>query len=265
MADVLQGVNSKDALVAIKLNWMNHLNNVFSEFEAQFEILPNVATAVQRIRNKRLHGLSMDIARYHLLKEEVNLKPVFLSSNVIQPIESYLLLVYRDTDWQRLSSQSFRRLVTETKGSAYIGHMWLETVLHERKLPVSNTYFAEIIEASKPARVILPVFFRQADACLALESAYRTMVELNPQISKQLTVLAKSPGIIRTIHCATDMLSQEYIDRFKRGVRLESTVNGRQLLLIFRSKKTFLFKPEYLIPSETIFQNYRQIMDQSKS
>jgi ABC-type phosphate/phosphonate transport system substrate-binding protein len=263
MADVLRGINSKDAMVVIKLNWISHLTQVFHEFEAHFEVLPDIATVVQRIQNRRLHGFTMGVGHYLRLRDQVELTPVFCSSNSSSPLESYLLLVHKDTNWQRLSTQPRRRLMTETVDDSHIGHMWLETVLNERQLPLSATFFTEITSATKPARAILPVFFGQADACLALESAYQTMVELNPQVSKQLTVLARSPGFIKTIHCATNMLSKNIIDRFiKECIDMEKTAHGRQLLLIFREKKTFIIKPEHLVPSETIFHNYLKIMPQ---
>ena len=120
-----------------------------------------------------------------------------------------------------------------------IGRMWLDTLLRERQLPVGDTYFTEETYAAKPARIILPIFFRKADACLVLESAYQAMVELNPQIGQQLTVLAKSPGFIRTIHCATELLSEQLIDRFvKESVNMENTVNGKQLMTHLNVRST---------------------------
>jgi hypothetical protein len=265
MADLLRSVNAKDAVGAIRFNWIHHLKRAFSGFDPQFEILPDLDSAAQRIRNNRLHGLAMDITQYLSLREQANLKPVFSFSTSTRPLETYVLLVRRDTNWRRLRTQSSRRLMTEKMDHPNIGRMWLETVLRERQLPAGGAYFTQITSASKPARIILPVFFRQADACLVLESAYQTMVELNPQISQQLTVLARSPGFITSIGCATELISDQLIDRFIEKSVYDSTENGRQLLLIFHVKKIFAFQPEYLSHTEKVFRKYKRIILQPNS
>jgi phosphonate transport system substrate-binding protein len=265
MADLLRNINSKTAVGAIKFHWSHHLKREFIGFEPQFKILADLDSAAQHIRNNRLHGLILDITQYLSLREQVNLKPTFFLSSSTRPLETYVLLVRRDANWQRLSTQSSRRLMTEIMDQPNIGRMWLETVLRERQLPAGDTYFTQITPAAKPERIILPVFFRQADACLVLESAYQTMVELNPQISRQLTVLARSPGFITSIGCATELLSQELIDRFIEKSVNDKSIHSRQLLLIFHVKKIFVFQPEYLSHTENVFRKYKQIIHQSKS
>jgi hypothetical protein len=265
MANLLNNVNAKDAVGAVKFHWSRHLKRAFSGFDPHFEILADLDAAAQRIRNNRLHGLIMDITQYLSIREQVNLKPVFSFSTSTRPLETYVLLVHRNTNWRRLSTQPSRRLMTEKMDQPNIGRMWLETVLRERQLPAGDTYFTQITPASKPARLILPVFFRQADACLVLESAYQTMAELNPQISHQLTVLARSPGFITSISCATELLSDHLIDRFIEKSVNDNSVHVRQLLLIFQVKKVFAFQPEYLFHTEEVFRKYRRIILQPNS
>jgi hypothetical protein len=265
MAHLLNNVNAKDAVGAVKFHWSGHLKRAFPGFKPHFEILADLDAVAQRIRNNRLHGLIMDITQYLSIREQVNLKPVFFSSSSNRPLETYVLLVHRNTNWQRLSTQSSRRLMTEKMDQPNIGRMWLETVLNERQLPTGDTYFTQITPASKPARLILPVFFRQADTCLVLESAYQTMAELNPQISHQLTVLARSPGFITSISCATELLPEKLIDHFIEKSINSNSLDSRQLKLIFHIKKAFAFKPEYLFHTENVFRKYKRIILQSNS
>lgn len=259
MVHALGEVNAKDAQVAIELNWTKHLANVFPGLESKFEVLEDVATAAQYIRSGQLHGLALSITHYLQLRDLVTIQPIFISSRTSQPLESYVLLVRQGVDWKTLGSQSRKRLMVDRKASPAMGRMWLETVLQDRQLPDGGSFFSEISADDKFARIILPVFFGQADACLVPESAYQTMVEMNPQVRKRLKVLERSPGFIKTIHCVTPLLPQEMTQRFiDRGMVMEDTVEGRQLLLIFQVKKNFLFHPSYLAHSESIYRKYQQ-------
>lgn len=261
MVHVLGGVNPRDARVAIDINWSRHLAEIIPGIDSHFETLPNISVAAKKIQSNQLHGLSMGIAQYLQLSQMANLKPIFISSRMAGPLESYLLVVNRDTDWKGLGSQSQRRLITEKMAEPNIGLMWLETVLKDRDMPQSNSYFHRISSGAKPARIILPVFFGQADACLVPESAFLTMAELNPQIRRRLTILERSPGFIKTIHCATDLIPQDMLDVFiDEGVTMDNSVDGRQLLLIFQVKTNFVFKQEYLTNSERIYRKYQKIV-----
>lgn len=260
MVHVLGDVNPEDAEIAIKVNWSRHLNNLVQGVTSEFEILSDVQSAADMIAKGRLHGLSMEIAQYLELGKTVKLNPVFISSRLSTPLESYLLLVRKGTSWETLDAQKERRLIIERAPELTIGQMWLETQLHRRNLPPILTYFSQITVSDKPTRIVLPVFFGQADACLVPEAAYQTMSELNPQLQRQLTVLARSPGFIKGIHCTTESMPPHFVDRFiEKGVSMEDSVDGRQLLLIFQMKKNFVFHPEYLANSERIFQAYQSI------
>jgi len=260
MVHALGGVNSEDARIAIDVYWSRHLERVFPGLDSQFEIIPNSDAAAQRIKSGRLHGLSLGVAQYLQLQDIARLRPVFISSRLARPLESNLLLVRKGVNWQTLSTQGAKHLVTEKMTEPDIGRMWLETVLNDRGLPQAQSFFKEISQGAKPARVILPVFFEQADVCLVSESAYATMVELNPQINRRLTVLERSPGFVKTIHCATSQLPDFMADRFiQRGVRMEDGVDGRQLLLIFHVKKNFVYESKYMENSERIYRKYQEI------
>lgn len=262
MLHALGGVNIEDAKVAIDFYWSRHLKGVFPGYVSQFEILPNVPSAAKSVKSGRLHGLSLGIAQYLRLKERVRLRPVFISSRLDHPLESYLLVVRKGVDWQALSALSTRHLVTDRMTEPNIGRMWLETVLKKGGLPPGQTFFTRMTQGAKPARIVLPVFFGQADICLIPESAYATMGELNPQISRRLTVLQRSPGFVKTIHCTTEALPDWMVERFiRRGVRMDDGVDGRQLLLIFHVKKNFVFQPEFIENSESIYRKYQSIVD----
>jgi len=114
-------------------------------------------------------------------------------------------------------------------------------------LPVSEHFFANIKRVNKASQAILPVFFQQADAAIVDRHAFRTMVELNPQLNEQLTMLASSPALIHSIVC----LSRNSDEEVKKAIldtafKLGNDTAGKQILTLFQMDRVALYKQSYL-------------------
>lgn len=260
MLNLLDNVNQKDAQVVIEMKFVNRHRKQFPGIGAKLEILPDVATAASLFKQKRMHGISLTGIDYLALKELAPIVPLFISSRQDKPLEAYVLLVSKSvTSINQLAKLPKRRLVMENLGEAYIGQVWLDTVLWEHKHAESKSFFTNIRQANTLARIVLPVFFEQAEACLVPESAYETMAELNPQISQRLRVLIKSPDFVRAVHCAIDNLNPELVEAMKsNAINLPNTVDGQQLMTIFQIKRIFLFNQDYMKETERVFHLYRE-------
>jgi phosphonate transport system substrate-binding protein len=85
---------------------------------------------------------------------------------------------------------------------------------------------------------VLPVFFRQADACLVTRLGYATMCELNPQLAKQLRILAESPKLLTSFLAFHKDCPPETRRKFRAAVtELHKSVVGRQALMLFGSTR----------------------------
>ena len=105
----------------------------------------------------------------------------------------------------------------------------------------------------------MPVFFRQADACIVTRQVFELSAELNPQLGKQLTAIARidnlAPGII--------VIDRRLPDDIRQKIRqtlltLHEAPDGQQLLMLFQVRKLVPFKPEYLKATEALFSEYRE-------
>jgi hypothetical protein len=260
--NVLAGVNQKDAQVAIEMNFVRRNQKQFPGIKAKLEILPDVDIAAEMFRQKRLHGISLTGIDYFALIEQVEIDPIFISSRLNKPLESYVLLGSKDirsfSDVARLSR---RRLVLENLGEHNVGQIWLDNVLWENGYKESKFFFSTIRKADKPSRMVLPVFFGQAEVCLVPESAYHAMVELNPQIGVELKILMQSPEFVRSIHCTSPYLNPRLVDIIKRNaITMAHTVDGQQLMLIFQVQRHFLYDPDYIKGTERIYRKYKERM-----
>jgi phosphonate transport system substrate-binding protein len=111
---------------------------------------------------------------------------------------------------------------------------WLATVLDRENLGASDQFFRSMTTESKPSRVILPVFFGQADACLTSKAAFDTMCELNPQVGRELAVVASSPALVAVFYAFHKNYHAASRERFARiFANATSTAAGRQLGILF--------------------------------
>lgn len=258
--NLLSGVNQKDAQVAIEMNFVRRNQDQFPGVKAKLEILPNVDAAAQLFRQKRLHGISLTGIDYLALRELVSINPLFISSRLKNPLEAYVLLASKDIDsLNDIARLPRRRLVLENLGERNVGQIWLDNVLWEKGYEESKVFFSTIRKADKPSRMVLPVFFGQAEVCLVPKSAYYAMVELNPQIGTHLKVLMRSPEFVRSIHCTIPSLNSRLVEAIKQNaVKMAHTVDGQQLMMIFQFQRHFLFDPEYIKGTELIYRKYKE-------
>jgi phosphonate transport system substrate-binding protein len=259
--NTLQGVNIDDARVALEMNINRQSTTGILNVEPKLEIIPDVATAAHRIRQKQLYGLNLTGIDYILLREMVAAEPIYVASALAaSPVESYIVLTNNEIDWEKLSAMAQRRLMVERYDQWDIGRIWLETELNQMQLPKSNTFFTAIQAADKPSRLVLPVFFGQAEACLVAQSTYQTMVELNSQLGQKLRILACSPGVVKSLFCVADDLDRHFVAETKKRLHnMHLSEDGQQLLMIFRLKRFFPFRPEDLEATEQILNRYRTL------
>jgi ABC-type phosphate/phosphonate transport system substrate-binding protein len=189
------------------------------------------------------------------LREYYHLRPLAILSKTDQPTDTFVLVTRKGKTLQALERLSNRRLMFEAGGSGEIACLWLDAVLKARGLPPHQIFFNSLRTGDKPSRILLPVFFGQADACVVQESAFALINELNPQIEKQLVILDRSAGFISMLISATDRLEDWARDMvLTETARMHTYSEGRQILTIMQMRQFFAFKPEYLEATETLYQ-----------
>jgi phosphonate transport system substrate-binding protein len=138
--------------------------------------------------------------------------------------------------------------------------LWFTTLLLKRGLPESDNFFSDIKKVEKISQAVLPVFFMQADACIVRRAGFQTMVEMNPQVNKNLIVLQKSPVFQESLFC----VRKDYDDKSKKIIldvveTLHLDPKGSQMLLLFRKNRVLPFKPEYIESVEALVKEYNEL------
>ena len=98
--------------------------------------------------------------------------------------------------------------------------------------------------------VVLPVFFRQADACVVARRGFDAMVELNPQLDKQLRVIATSPKFVpatMVYHKDCPAERKTMLSNLLRDLHVSEA--GRQAQMLFNFREFVVIDASLLQPS----------------
>jgi phosphonate transport system substrate-binding protein len=226
------GVNLNDARAAM-LIWLRQME---AELRLPIEINPNVfettAEILRRARAGLFDAVALNIIEYRRVADVLDPNWII---NESAGAEAYMLLVKRGGGIQKPGDLRGRRLLMLTGAKMCVAYPWLSTVLDAAHLGQTDQFFSSVVEDSKAARVVLPVFFGQADACVTSKRSFDLMCELNPQVARDLTAIAASGSMVVTFYTFHKNYSGPERDRFAHVYsNLSGTVSGRQLATLFQ-------------------------------
>jgi ABC-type phosphate/phosphonate transport system substrate-binding protein len=250
-------VDARDAKVAMEV-WLQKLIDKDGQprrYRFHATTFADEASLVKAVRKGRLHLVALTAKRYLELRDELKLEPAPLPVIDRAACHPYVLLVHANSGITRLEQLKGKRLVAETGSRNNSPLTWLETLLLEGGGSDPSKFFSRIRKASKPSGIALPVFFRQADACLISRPAFKLLVELNPQLGKKLKPLSTSPPLVRVVVSYTracDAETRKAISEFMLG--LHKSTEGKQVLTLFRTDKLVPYDPKHLAGTVKLFK-----------
>jgi phosphonate transport system substrate-binding protein len=260
-------VNENDAKAAIKA-WSQtvakelHILRIVTDVE----ILDAPAGLLAALRGNRVGGVEMTTEEYVEASKEVRFDPLFVASSNGQIGEEYVVLAHRDSKIRTLTDLRGRDLIIYAHYRACLARDWLDTVLAREGLPSVTNFFAHVTPEVKAAKVILPVFFRQTDACLVTRGAFATMNEMNPQTGKQLKIIAVSPVIVPAVFGFCADVPSEIKDQYIAALReLHLHPAGQQVLTVFRRDKLLQQPASCLQSAIELLDSHRRLFSGMKN
>jgi len=239
-ADTLAGANLADARTAYQV-W---IDTAFHQFgQATADVVPGIflasAELIREVRQGRIESYVSTAQEFSVLGDLTDPAAIVVQDYLADGME-YLLLVHKDGPYKKLADLRGARLVSHQHRDMILLSVWLGTLLAASGLPTPDHLFASQTRQSSVTRVILPVFFRHADAACVARRDWNTAVELNPQMGRDLRILAVSPkvipvavGVRRNSNAtarATLLDSLVSISKVRAGQQIASLFDARVLL-----------------------------------
>lgn len=232
---IFSGFSPRDARVAARM-WVEKWGKTSGVFDrAEAHAFNDLSRLDQDLVQESWDVVMLPVEEYLHVGEQRGLTPDYTIVRGGKPGDVYVLLVRSDAGIDELSDLKGKSMTFSTEHNHRNAVVWLDGLLAESNLPPLSV-LAELTEGErKGARVILPVFFGQTDGCVVSLSEFETMAKLNPQLKRQLKVLATSPRVITIVFSVSPNVSELQRKALNESLlRLHEDKEYRQILLLHK-------------------------------
>ena len=261
------GVNESDARASLKI-WaqtMGRENDV--PVDTELQIFSGPKDTREALESGKVDIVSTSTIEYWSIRKGLPIADTVVSGTVHGNVgEEYLLLVGSENPARSLGELKGESLAVSGGPSENLSAIWLETVLLERNLGASDTFWGQLTFAGKLSRAVLPVFFGKVDACVVSSEGYRTMCELNPQIGRRTRILERSPLFI-PFSC---LFRNNPMPPFSRKLLAEigniaATPSGAQALSLFHIEQMQRLPLAALDPTCALLDRHEKLLADLRS
>lgn len=232
----LDEVNENDAIAALRIWTQSIVQERGIPADPQPKIMRSISQITEVLTQKAVDCINLSTPEYAMLGDLVARDTIVAAVLSDTITEEYLLIVNRQSGIESIDALRGLTLVLLKTARTALSRIWLDTILARHGLGSADVFFGPISKPTKIGQAVLPVFFHRMDACVITRKGYQTMVELNPQIGKQLVVLATSPPVVPVLFC----FRSDYQSPFRPQI-LEAIADwhyssaGRQILTLFQT------------------------------
>lgn len=228
-AGSVMGVNHNDMLAAIKSWAKTILKHRGIDIEVDTRIIHRPEELAVALGNGLTDAASMSTNEFLELKTKPEF--IYISTRKNSFTERYVLLVHRNSDIADVGDLRGRKLLLHNSMRMSLASTWVAALLG-----LSEREAAGITRIDNASRTVLPVFFRQADACVITSSVFEIASELNPQLQKELRVLTSSPEVIPSVFFFRPGYASYAKDELEASMlTLHESPAGQQVLTLFQA------------------------------
>ena len=228
-------VNENDARASVKAYAKQVAESRGLIADSNPKVFTGAAELTSLLKRGEVDLVSMPTEEYLAQEESLVTGPILISLINGSDYEEYVLLVHADSSFHALSDLKGGRVLVLDNLQGALAGPWLEVLLANETLSRPEKFFSVITRPFKASQVVLPVFFHRSEACVVTRQGFALMGELNPQVTKQLRVLATSPQLVPHMTCfraGFDPLLREKMVSAVTGANTSSA--GKQLMTIFQ-------------------------------
>lgn len=253
-------VNDNDVKAAVKA-WAQVL---FKErgvpMKPEITVLNGIGEISRALRSKLVDAIALTTDEYWSLQGEMRSSQVVVGLFDGRITEEYVLLAHRESGIDWIGDLKGRSIAFFMNQRMPLASPWIETLLLKEGLGRSSDFFGRVTHLNKLPKVVLPVFFRQGDACVVTRRGFQTMSELNPQVGQRLKIIASSPQLVPAGFFFREGFSKTVRDKALAELdRIHLTPTGLQALTVFQSGKLETHPISVLGSAFDLLENHKRL------
>jgi len=257
---LFENVNISDAQAAVKVYAQSIGDESGFATAGVTTVLEGTNAIAEALRLKQVDLVSLTTEQFLAVEDSGLVGPLLMSSVKEQLTEQYVLLTRQESPIRTVEDLRGRRLIISSDIRASLARIWLEVLCREHGLGPADTALARILPVGKVSLVVLPVFFGQADACVVTRNGFDVMGELNPQVQKQLRVVAQSQPVVPSV----SGFRRDFPEAFKQRI-LAAAVNSckkrsfEQVMALFKTDRLVVQPVSVLASARELLATYHRL------
>jgi phosphonate transport system substrate-binding protein len=258
---VFPDVDQRDAKVAMEL-WTRELaRGMGLKNPPVTTIFRNSADLVDAVKNGNLTIVTLPATEYLQVRDRTPMIPIIVAAANAGNARQYVLIVRKDSGIRSVSDLRNKDILIPTATKFEASHIWLHVLLLRELHRNSPEFFRQVRECSAASQSIMGVFFKKVDAAIVSRGSLDASTVLNPQIGKQLLVLAESKPLHGDITCVPATVSEKLKRMIENAaLHLHETASGKQIFTLFQIDRVIPFKPSYLSGLEELLRERNKLM-----
>ncbi|SHJ94065.1 phosphonate transport system substrate-binding protein [Malonomonas rubra DSM 5091] len=229
-------VDENDAKAAMKV-WgqvVGKARNI--PIDADASIYHSADDVLAALQSRQIDAVGITTVEYFQIYKKTELARFFVTRNSGSLTEKFILLAHRDGAVKSLADLNGRNLHVYENARTSLATVWLNNTLYQKGQGRLEKLAGSLQKHKKLANTVLPVFFRQVDACLVTRSGFDVMTELNPQLGQALMVVAESEDVVPAIFVFRKDYQPTFLEELVAGLNeLDQSSAGQQILNLFNS------------------------------
>ncbi|WP_221031368.1 phosphate/phosphite/phosphonate ABC transporter substrate-binding protein [Actomonas aquatica] len=252
-------VNSNDAHAAVRV-WSNAILDGWGfQVSTNIYLFDTLDDLVGRVRNGQVEGIAVTLEEFWEVRDQIEVGPVLLGTDGEVEWQEFVVVARRDRGWTELADLRGRTLRGWDAPRTGLAVRWLTLELDAMGVEGGPEAFFEGEPSMQPkvSQVLLPVFFGQVDVGLVTRRSLELMAELNPQIGRDLVVLASSEPYIATLCFLRKDFDRPYLPKLLEALEsIGDTVAGEQIVTLFQQSGLTVVDASELDSSLALMDRY---------
>lgn len=255
---VFPDVDQRDAKVAMEL-WTHELaRRMGIKTPPVTTIYRNSTDLIDAIRKGDLTVFTLPAIEYLQIRDKVPMNPIIVAAANAGKARQYTLIVRKDSGIRSVSDLKDKVLLVPSATKYEASHIWLHVLLLRELHREQPGFFRQVRECSAASQSVMGVFFGKADAAIVSHGALDANKVLNPQIGKQLMVIAESKPLHGDITCVPTSISENLRRTIENAaLHLHETASGKQMFTLFQIERVIPFNPSYLSGLQELLQEQK--------